>query len=113
MAGGSTPSSWGSEQKEDGEALTKVLERNYSYATSSSNSLKERPTLDVTREDVTTVEKSEDKGPLNMEQIALKALHVDDDPTLNPWTFRVFFIGWLPPIVACSSELLVSDCLRK
>lgn len=29
----------------------------------------------------------------NTEEIALKALHVDDDPSLNPWTFRVFFLG--------------------
>jgi hypothetical protein len=29
----------------------------------------------------------------NMETIALKALHVDDDATLNPWTFRMFFLG--------------------
>lgn len=29
----------------------------------------------------------------NMEEIALKALHIDDDPTLNPWTFRMFFLG--------------------
>ena len=29
----------------------------------------------------------------NMEEIALKALHIDDDPTLNPWTFRMFLIG--------------------
>jgi len=29
----------------------------------------------------------------NMEEIALKALHVDDDPSLNPWTFRMFFLG--------------------
>ena len=29
----------------------------------------------------------------NMEDIALKALHIDDDPTLNPWTFRTFFLG--------------------
>ncbi|KAF8855994.1 OPT superfamily oligopeptide transporter [Acephala macrosclerotiorum] len=29
----------------------------------------------------------------NMETIALKALHVDDDPTLNLWTFRMFFLG--------------------
>lgn len=27
------------------------------------------------------------------EEVALKALHVDDDPTLNPWTFRMFFLG--------------------
>lgn len=29
----------------------------------------------------------------SMETVALKALHVDDDTTLNPWTFRVFFLG--------------------
>jgi len=29
----------------------------------------------------------------NMEDMALKALHVDDDPTLSPWTFRMFFLG--------------------
>lgn len=27
------------------------------------------------------------------ENVALNALHVDDDPTLNPWTFRMFFLG--------------------
>ena len=29
----------------------------------------------------------------NMEEIALYALHVEDDPSLNPWTFRVAFLG--------------------
>ncbi|RFU28658.1 hypothetical protein B7463_g7691, partial [Scytalidium lignicola] len=29
----------------------------------------------------------------NMEEIALYALHVDDDPSLNPWTFRMWFLG--------------------
>ncbi|KAH8887176.1 OPT superfamily oligopeptide transporter [Thozetella sp. PMI_491] len=28
-----------------------------------------------------------------MEEIALYALHVEDDPSLNPWTFRVLFLG--------------------
>jgi hypothetical protein len=34
-------------------------------------------------------------GPVvaNTEEIALKALHVDDDPTLDPWTFRMWFLG--------------------
>lgn len=27
------------------------------------------------------------------EDIALKALHTDDDASLNPWTFRMFFLG--------------------
>lgn len=29
----------------------------------------------------------------NMETIGLRALHTDDDPTMNPWTFRMFFLG--------------------
>lgn len=29
----------------------------------------------------------------NMQEIALYALHVDDDPSLNPWTFRMWFLG--------------------
>jgi hypothetical protein len=30
----------------------------------------------------------------NMEEIALYALHVDDDPSLNPWTFRTWlYVG--------------------
>jgi hypothetical protein len=31
----------------------------------------------------------------NMEEIALYALHVNDDPTLNPWTMRTWFLGKL------------------
>jgi hypothetical protein len=27
------------------------------------------------------------------EDIVTTVIHVDDDPTLNPWTFRMFFIG--------------------
>lgn len=35
------------------------------------------------------------RAPLvaTMKDIAVRALHVDDDPTLNPWTFRMWFIG--------------------
>jgi hypothetical protein len=29
----------------------------------------------------------------DMETMALKALHVDDDPSLNPWTLRMFVLG--------------------
>jgi hypothetical protein len=43
------------------------------------------------------IEDEEPAGPrhddASMETIALKALHTDDDPTLNPWTFRMFFLG--------------------
>jgi hypothetical protein len=28
--------------------------------------------------------------------IVTTVIHVDDDPTLNPWTFRMFFIGQYP-----------------
>lgn len=84
-----------SEKKKGAEALTKELERNCCHTnSSSSSSLKETSTLGTTSDDVPPIERSEDEEPPNMEQIALKALHVDDDPTLNPWTFRVFFIGW-------------------
>ncbi len=34
-----------------------------------------------------------EKVVANMEDIALKALHIDDDPTLNPWTLRMFVLG--------------------
>lgn len=65
---------------------------------------------DYTPQGSTGETSSEKKGPLprysdtesleaesinaSMETVALKALHVDDDPNLNPWTFRVFFLGW-------------------
>jgi hypothetical protein len=26
-------------------------------------------------------------------ELAVTVLHVDDDPTLSPWTFRTFFLG--------------------
>ncbi len=29
------------------------------------------------------------------EELVTHVLHVDDDPTLNPWTFRAFFLGLL------------------
>lgn len=65
------------------------LRKEYSY-TSSIEITQEKPSTSI-RNDVERV------GPepvvANMEEMALKALHVDDDPTLNPWTFRVFFLG--------------------
>lgn len=62
------------------------LRKEYSYTSSEEKS--------SARNDVERV----GSEPLvaNMEEIALKALHVDDDPTLNPWTFRVFFLGLHP-----------------
>jgi len=29
----------------------------------------------------------------SVEDLVTKVLHADDDPTLNPWTFRMWFIG--------------------
>jgi hypothetical protein len=29
----------------------------------------------------------------SLNNIVTKALHADDDPSLNPWTFRMWFIG--------------------
>lgn len=86
----STLSSRDGSEKEDVEVLTTQLERNYSY-TSSTASLNEKKSIEETSEDVEFG--TGKKGAPDMEKIALQALHVDDDPTLNPWTFRVFFIG--------------------
>lgn len=65
------------------------LRKKYNY--NSSTEITREASLTSVRNDVERV------GPeplvANMEEIALKALHVDDDPTLNPWTFRVFFLG--------------------
>lgn len=68
------------------------LRKEYSY-TSSAEITREKSLTSI-RNDVERV----GSEPLvaNMEEIALKALHVDDDPMLNPWTFRVFFLGLHP-----------------
>ena len=69
----------------------------------------------MTNSSTETLTKTESKVPINvadvedngrepvvanMEDIALKALHTDDDPSLSPWTFRMFFLGQLDPKVA-------------
>lgn len=75
------------------ESRMDELRKEYSYA--SSVEITREKSLTSIRNDVERV------GPeplvANMEEMALKALHVDDDPTLNPWTFRVFFLGLHPP----------------
>lgn len=43
--------------------------------------------------DVESVEPDLMDLSVDMDTIALRALHVDDDTTLNPWTFRMFFLG--------------------
>ena len=62
----------------------------------------------MTNNSTDTLTKTESKVPINgedaegngrervvanMEDIALKALHTDDDSTLSPWTFRMFLLG--------------------
>jgi hypothetical protein len=42
----------------------------------------------------------------NKEIIALKALHIDDDPSLNPWTLRMSLLGMQ------NLPLTVRECLR-
>lgn len=41
-------------------------------------------------------EEGRDDGQIHLdtaEDLVTQVIHVDDDPTLNPWTFRTFFIG--------------------
>lgn len=42
----------------------------------------------------------------NAEDIVTHVIHVDDDPTLSPWTFRMFFIGKLALLYRPLDEIL-------
>lgn len=42
-----------------------------------------------------------------------QVLHVDDDPTLSPYTFRVFFLGKLHRILASSSVVQCAGSCRQ
>ncbi|CAK7200113.1 hypothetical protein SEUCBS139899_002803 [Sporothrix eucalyptigena] len=68
----------------------------------SELSLHKLPTLDKTLEDFGIFPKEVEADTASIvstapttadDTIALKALHVDDDPTLNPYTFRMVFLG--------------------
>jgi hypothetical protein len=37
------------------------------------------------------------------EDLVTRVIHVEDDPSLNPWTFRVFFLGTRNPHSSCSA----------
>lgn len=80
-------------QATDGaEDVVGGTEKNNTFQSSSTGeawSEKKEPSLQTS--DVESAETESVNA--NMETVALKALHVDDDPTLNPWTFRVFFLG--------------------
>ena len=66
-----------------------------------SNALEdEKPKLSISKETLSPrtydVESSSDDDNVvvsTAEEIVTKIIHVDDDPTLNPWTFRMFFLG--------------------
>lgn len=43
------------------------------------------------------------------EDIVTTVIHVDDNPDLNPWTFRMFFIGELPSRIGNPNILPVEE----
>lgn len=49
-------------------------------------------------------------GPLETaEDIVTHVIAVDDDPTLSPWTFRMFFVGEWPSPFPLQSKLLMES----
>jgi hypothetical protein len=79
--------------------LSRSAARSDTMDTGSTTSLEKKPWKASTK---SILEDEELAAPpkvvANMEDIALKALHVDDDPSLNPWTFRMFFLGMFAPL---------------
>ena len=69
------------------------------FMDSGSTSSLEKTTSVLTNEHLIRYESRDaelaGQGPVvaNMETIALKALHIDDDSSLNPWTARMFLLG--------------------
>lgn len=49
------------------------------------------------------------KKPADNDDILTHTIHVEDDPSLNPVTFRTFFLGMPPVPVACTSHCLRSS----
>ncbi len=74
---------------------TATMSTTDSAMTSSFEKMKSETSVEsLVRYETRDAEKNgEPEVVANMETIALAALHVDDDPTLNPWTFRMFFLG--------------------
>lgn len=88
------PVSAGSKSFNDGASVQMRDFNSISRLTNSS-------TATLTKVDTQDVEDQGSQALVaNMEEIALKALHTDNDPTLNPWTFRTFFLGkfWSWPV---------------
>jgi len=81
------PPSFGGESINDGASM-QMEDFGTKYWGASTDTLTRFETPDVDAE-------GQDKEPVvaRMEDVALKALHVDDNPSLNPWTFRMFVLG--------------------
>ncbi|OAA65854.1 Oligopeptide transporter OPT superfamily [Niveomyces insectorum RCEF 264] len=54
---------------------------------------KKAPVVVETIAEEDDLEGNQEPESADNDHIALKALHVDDDPTQSPWTFRMFFLG--------------------
>ena len=54
----------------------------------------------------------DEKGNIVVEtsELAVTVLHVDDDPTLSPWTFRTFFLGISVDILEETFRLMFCRC---
>lgn len=62
------------------------------------SSTEKGPYIDSTQLPGYVDEEHQEGIPLHLdtaEEIVTTVIHLDDDPTLNPWTFRMFFIGIL------------------
>lgn len=80
---------------EGNDGVEKVLEKNSTQTTTSTGDTNLLPEKQAQSPVSNFDAESLDTGSVvaNTEEIALKALHVDDDPSLNPWTLRVFILG--------------------
>ena len=59
----------------------------------NANVLKPEDAPPYYRDPETPIGEGDIKELSTAEDIVTTVIHVDDDPTLNPWTFRMFFIG--------------------
>ena len=69
-----------------------------SLSKSSSDGFRNEKTVDVNVDATPAydVESGESDQPLHVstaKDLVTNILHVDDDPSLNPWTFRMWFLG--------------------
>jgi hypothetical protein len=65
----------------------------------NANPLKQEDVPPYYRDPETPIGEGDIKELSTAEDIVTTVIHVDDDPTLNPWTFRMFFIGTSGPFL--------------